>query len=390
MAVGLVLILALLHVLAGWTALASPYVGELRGYAGSSVPSGWLVCDGAAVSRSQYSTLFSAIGTTYGAGDGSSTFNLPDLRGRIPIGTGRGAGLTQRTLGERLGEEAHPLVLNEFPNHNHGGRTGISNADHGHSSDFPIYSLDNGGDSSNINAWTGKDGVRGYVRHSTDTQDMYHDHGVSSEGSGGWKNVIQPSLVINFIILFQLPSVVTPLHGEVRPNAGVIPSNHWLSCNGSAVSRTAFSSLFAVIGTTFGSGDGITTFNLPDLRGRSPMGAGAGAGLTPRSVGAQLGEEQHVLTTYEMPTHNHVGGTGGTWLTHSHASSFPIHTAENGPDSGRINAWTGNTAAQIRGYVRYTTGSAGANHQHSIPYQGSGMPHNVMQPSTVIHYVIRA
>ena len=60
-------------------------VGSLIMYAGSSAPTGWLLCDGSAVSRSTYD-LFSAIGTNYGAGDGSSTFALPDLRGRMPLG----------------------------------------------------------------------------------------------------------------------------------------------------------------------------------------------------------------------------------------------------------------------------------------------------------------
>jgi hypothetical protein len=60
--------------------------GMVAAYAGSSAPSGWLLCDGTAVSRTTYSALFAAIGTSYGAGDGSTTFNLPDLRGRVPVG----------------------------------------------------------------------------------------------------------------------------------------------------------------------------------------------------------------------------------------------------------------------------------------------------------------
>ena len=65
----------------------------------------YLLCNGQAVSRSTYSALFSAVSTTFGAGDGSSTFNVPDMLGRMPIGAGAGSGLTSRTLGAKVGAE---------------------------------------------------------------------------------------------------------------------------------------------------------------------------------------------------------------------------------------------------------------------------------------------
>ena len=81
--------------------------------AAQTVPTGWLRCDGSAVSRTTYSALFSAISTAFGAGDGSTTFNLPDYRGRVPIGSGAGAGLTTRTVGAKGGEETHALFGSE-------------------------------------------------------------------------------------------------------------------------------------------------------------------------------------------------------------------------------------------------------------------------------------
>ena len=80
--------------------------GEVKAFAGAAAPTGWLVCDGALVSRTTYATLFAAISTTYGAGDASTTFALPDLRGRVPIGAGEGTSLTSRALGEEGGDEA--------------------------------------------------------------------------------------------------------------------------------------------------------------------------------------------------------------------------------------------------------------------------------------------
>ena len=81
--------------------------------AAQTPPAGWLRCDGSAVSRTTYSALFSAISTAFGAGDGSTTFNLPDYRGRVPIGSGAGAGLTTRVVGAKGGEETHALFGSE-------------------------------------------------------------------------------------------------------------------------------------------------------------------------------------------------------------------------------------------------------------------------------------
>ena len=83
--------------------IAKGWAGVIQMFGGSTPPAGWLLCDGSAVSRTTYATLFAAIGTTWGAGDGSTTFNLPDLRGRAPIGAGTGSGLSARTLGQVLG-----------------------------------------------------------------------------------------------------------------------------------------------------------------------------------------------------------------------------------------------------------------------------------------------
>jgi microcystin-dependent protein len=93
--------------------------GIIVPYAGASLPAGFLNCNGAAVSRTTYSALFAALGVTWGAGDGSTTFNLPDLRGRALIGVGTGSGLTARALAASGGEEAHQLSVLELASHLH-------------------------------------------------------------------------------------------------------------------------------------------------------------------------------------------------------------------------------------------------------------------------------
>lgn len=87
----------------------------------------------------------------------------------------------------------------------------------------------------------------------------------------------------------------------------LLSANHgaWLLCDGSAISRTTYSALFAVIGTSFGVGNGSTTFNLPNPAGRVLGVTGSGSGLTPRSDGDTVGSETHTLTEDEMPSHEH-------------------------------------------------------------------------------------
>ena len=87
------------------TARDSWDLGRVALYGGPDTPLGWLECDGRAVNRKTYARLFGIIGTFYGAGDGSTTFNLPDFRGRVPVGAGTGDGLSHRALGEELGSE---------------------------------------------------------------------------------------------------------------------------------------------------------------------------------------------------------------------------------------------------------------------------------------------
>lgn len=94
------------------------FVGEIRLFAGAYAPANWHLCDGSLLSINTYQALYSLIGTTYG-GDGVSTFGLPDLRGRIPIGQGQGTGLTNRVLGQNGGTETVTLQEAQIGSHGH-------------------------------------------------------------------------------------------------------------------------------------------------------------------------------------------------------------------------------------------------------------------------------
>src|ERR1044071_5047481 len=97
--------------------MAQPYVGEIRMFAGTFAPNGWMFCDGQSMPISENEVLFQLIGTTYG-GDGESTFNLPNLQSRVPIHMGTNAGITYQ-IGEMAGTEEVTLTTQQIPIHNH-------------------------------------------------------------------------------------------------------------------------------------------------------------------------------------------------------------------------------------------------------------------------------
>lgn len=111
---------ALAEFLNKWEPPGTLPIGSEAEWAGQNDPNAkWMVEDGRELSRTTYKALFEAISTTYGIGDGSTTFNIPDSRGRVSVGAGKGAGLTNRLRGEKTGEETHTLTIAEMPSHSH-------------------------------------------------------------------------------------------------------------------------------------------------------------------------------------------------------------------------------------------------------------------------------
>jgi microcystin-dependent protein len=98
--------------------MSEQYIGEIRLFAGNYAPENWALCNGQSMNLNQYQALFSLIGTTYG-GDGVTTFNLPNLQAKIAIGQGSAPGLTPRVLGQKLGDAAVGLTIEQLPSHSH-------------------------------------------------------------------------------------------------------------------------------------------------------------------------------------------------------------------------------------------------------------------------------
>jgi microcystin-dependent protein len=165
------------------------------------------------------------------------------------------------------------------------------------------------------------------------------------------------------------------------------PPNGYVLMDGSNVSRTTYAPLFALWGTTYGVGDGSTTFGLPDFRGRAIIGAGTGAGLMARTLNATGGEETHVLTTAELASHNH-GNTSDESAQHTHTPAVGTY----GQVNNFANESTGLGGGAVGPGGRGTpAGSVDSNgHVHGTSAAGSGTAHNTMPPFFVVNWIVRA
>ena len=235
---------------------SAAFLGQIADYAGSATPAGWLPADGRLLSIAQNQALFAILGNTYG-GNGVITFGLPDLRGRTAVGAD-----TADPLGARFGEESTTLTVAQLPPH--------------------VHTLPGGG-------FTGS--------------------------TGGGQPVIndQPSLALNYLIATSgiFPSRSggsgfdpnTPTLGEITEFAGNFAPSGWMFADGQILSIAANPALFSVIGTQYG-GNGTSNFALPDLQGRTLVGAGLGNGVD-YVPGESFGSDTTTLKVAYLPPHDH-------------------------------------------------------------------------------------
>lgn len=180
----------------------------------------------------------------------------------------------------------------------------------------------------------------------------------------------------------QLNAVVatTVPAGALMPYAGASAPSNWLLCNGQAVSRSTYSVLFAVTGTQFGVGNGTTTFNVPDLRGRVPVGIDASQSEF-NVRGETGGAKTHTITTAELPSHSH--------STPDHTHNFNgVACAAEASGHGLT---TSSPSFVNRPLVTATTVgglvvSGGGGTSGSV---GSGTAHNILQPYIALQYIIK-
>jgi microcystin-dependent protein len=165
--------------------MSSPFVAEIRMFAGNFAPRGWALCNGQLLPISQNTALFSLIGTFYG-GNGTSTFALPDLRSRVPIDQGQGVGLSPYVIGQNGGVENVTLLTNQLPQHSH-----ALNAFNGAGNQVAATG----------NYWADAAASRGEkVYASTTDGTQMSPSALSAVGGNQPHNNIQPFLAVNFII----------------------------------------------------------------------------------------------------------------------------------------------------------------------------------------------
>lgn len=196
--------------------------------------------------------------------------------------------------------------------------------------------------------------------------------------------------------------------GIIMPFAGTVAPENYLFCDGSAVSRTTYATLFGVIGTTFGAGDGSTTFNLPDLSGRVPLGVSSThlLGSTGGSETVTLTESELPAHVHVVPQHGHADTIGATTPEFSHSITQPVFkynkpvNNKGGENFGGRERWTTNTttatatrstnvAVAVHAASNCTvSGSIADNVAFDSETAGSGLDHNNMQPFCTIAYII--
>ncbi len=166
-----------------------------------------------------------------------------------------------------------------------------------------------------------------------------------------------------------------PFLGEIRMFGGTFAPVGWAFCNGQTLAISNNEALFTLIGTTYG-GDGQTTFQLPDLRGRIPVGAGTGNGLTPRTMGQFYGTETETLTSQQMPVHSH-----GAVVTSATGNL-------GGPANNALPAAPSGTGADLYTLPGTPAPTAVTMNPQSIAATGNGLPHENMMPFMCISFII--
>lgn len=327
-------------------------VGTVVAYAGKELPYGWEYCDGRELNVNDYLELFNVITHTYG-GSGDK-FNLPNLVGRVIIGEDKDRLIIKEPyknmMGGVDGELTHTLTQEELAKHKHTGKTAITG---------------DAGGGTPVNYCSGDPDYGNPVIPRIETTEA---------GENVPHNNMQPYLILKYLIktkpIDTVDNIITNTELSFSSPIGTIISfpsdtipNGWLLCDGSSYPKALFPNLSSVLKNEWGGNS--NNFNVPDLRGRTLVGADKGANVvtTNNNVSNLGGEEKHTLTVDELAQHSHivsavVGAHGDAYYSGgANADNFPV---PNLP----------------------------------IPVQslntGSNDAHNNMQPYAVINYIIKA
>ncbi|PJC29416.1 hypothetical protein CO052_03500 [Candidatus Saccharibacteria bacterium CG_4_9_14_0_2_um_filter_41_9] len=298
-------------------------------------------------------------------------------------------------MGEKYGEKAHTLTINEngISAHSHPALSGNDTPDHTHD-----YATEGGtgppwyahADNQTYHYFST------YPNAASGGASARHTHAITVNNSGSANalsghSTVQPSIVKLFAIKYTPVSAASDNTAKGTSISGYFataPTGYLLE-DGTAVSRATYSSLFAVIGTTYGAGDGSTTFNLPDSRGRVSVNKNS-SDVEFDTIGEKFGVKVVTITGSETGTsvHSHTAASG---------TDSPDHTHQYSKEGG-TGTWYSHTDTQgshyFYTYVLNATSGASTRHTHTITVNNSvaanaTSAHNNIQPSIVQMFAIR-
>ena len=322
--------------------------GGLVAWAASSAPTGWLICDGSAVSRTTYADLYAVVGDTYGAGDGSTTFNLPNIKGRVVVGLDS-ADTAFDALAETGGATTHTLNVSEMPvhthtqdSHNHTSNTGAVNAPHSH------------------NASTGAANAPHSHNASTGTANAPHSHGLGNYATAPHAHNVD--------------SATAPHSHNASTGAANAPHLH--NQAGTSTNQQAQNKYVYRYG-----------------------GAGNNWDFYPGSL-VRMDSAYQARTTYANGPHSHPASTANANAPHGHFA--PSQNAPHRHGSNTANAPHSHPASTGAANAPHShpaaTGAANAPHSHPSTVDattatnqnaGGGSAHNNVQPYIVLNYIIK-
>ena len=343
-------------------------IGAIMAWPTEEIPDNFVEANGQNLSQTLYSELYQVYGDYYNTDSTpDGYFGVPNLNSRVPVGVD-----TSQTEFNTVGKTGGSKYLQAHSHNIKWQYTGAS----GSTAAIIAYS---GSEISTENAGTGDSGnlqpyiVQKYIikakpGNSTSLASVTVGETTTLE-PGADATVTNVGTAKDLILDFGIPQGEMGSPGETEPigtikmYGGTTAPDGYMFANGQAISRTTYSDLFAIYGTTFGAGDGSTTFNLPNLNGRTPVGLNA-KDSDFNTIGKTGGEKTHTLTQSELAAHRH-GFQGGAALFTQ-------------PDQGVKGLGSGNLWIEGVGAIPTTSTDGGAN-----------QPHNNMQPYMVLNYIIK-
>lgn len=343
-------------------------IGAIMAWPTDEIPDNFVEANGQNLSQTLYSELYQVYGDYYNTDSTpDGYFGVPNLNSRVPVGVD-----TSQTEFNTVGKTGGSKYL-QAHTHNikwqYTAATGTTTAALAYNGSSIETETTGEGNSGNLQPYiVQKYIIKAKPGNSTSLASVTVGETTTLE-PGADATVTNVGTAKDLILDFGIPQGEMGSPGETEPigtikmYGGKTAPDGYMFANGQAISRTTYSDLFAIYGTTFGAGDGSTTFNLPNLNGRTPVGLKA-SDSDFNAIGKTGGEKTHTLTQNELAAHRH-GFQGGAALFTQ-------------PDQGVKGLGPGPYWVEGVGAITTTSTDGGAN-----------QPHNNMQPYMVLNYIIK-